>query len=1097
MVGAPAWAATMAPLQLTLLGGFRARIGTGPALPLPTKKAQALLAYLALPAGRAHPRDKLATLLWGDSREGPARTSLRQALFGLRRALPPGAIRVDGDAVALDPAAVEVDVATLERGIAEGTPAALAAAAQCYQGDLLAGLSVEGAAGFEEWLLGERERLRELALEGLAKLLAHQRNAGDADAAIQTGLTLLTLDPLQEPVHRTLMRLYLEAGRRGAALRQYQQCVAVLQRELGVEPETETKQLYQETVRRRAEAASRRPQPQRAGEGTAPEAAVPETPLIGRDVELAGLRKALAEAGSGHGRAVAVLGEAGVGKSRLLAELAQEARRRGSLVLLGRAYESAQILPFGPWVDAFRTGGLIADEGVVGGLEPAWRVELARLFPELAAPGLPAASDESRRLFEAVARLVGHVAATQPIVLMLEDLHWADEMSLRLLSFLGRRVPGWPVLVVATAREEELADAPALRRALGELRGEVHFGELVLAPLSRPDTARLVRVLSRPGSEATAAARLEEQAWTASAGNPFVVVETLRALRDGLTLREPGTLSLPQRVRDLVVGRLERLSEPSRQLLSVAAVIGREFDFALLQRASGLAEREAAGGVEELVRRRLLHGVDEGFDVTHDRIREVVYGGLLPPRRKVLHGDVAVALEALTAGALDPPAAALAMHYRHAEAWDKAAVYLRRAGRTAAARSALQDARACFEQALDALDKLPESQSTLEQAFEIRLELRPVVSLLGDLRRALERMREAEALAEKLNDERRRGRVCTFTTQQLLMLGELDEALASGTRAQALARSLEDLELRLVSTSFLGQVHHYRGEYGRQVEVITENLAALPADWLYKDLGTPVPLSIFDRIQMVYALAELGRFAEAAAYEVEMIRFAEGTHHPYAVGLAHLTTGMLHVCQGNWSRAHPPIEHSLTMLRAGNIVLMLPVAVTTSAWTLAMLGRASEALDRLREGEQLLARQELTGLQRGRAYHAMGRTSLLLGRLDDAQRLASGAIECFARQSGYAARAVHLLGDIATQPDRFDAERGEAHYRDALALAESCGMRPLVALCHLGLGRMHARLGERRQAREHLGTAATMFREMDMAFWLEQTEAALRQATSG
>ena len=228
MVGVPLVGVDMTPLQLTLLGGFQARIGSGPALSLPTRKAQALLAYLALPAGRAHPRDKLATLLWGDSAEGPARNSLRQALFALRRVLPAGGVRVEGDVIALDPAAVDVDVAAFERGVAEGTPAALAAAAQLYQGDLLAGLSVEGAAGFEEWLLGERERLRELALEGLAKLLAQQRAAGAAEAAIQTGLHLLGLDPLQEPVHRALMRLYAAAGRRGRALRQYQACVAVL-----------------------------------------------------------------------------------------------------------------------------------------------------------------------------------------------------------------------------------------------------------------------------------------------------------------------------------------------------------------------------------------------------------------------------------------------------------------------------------------------------------------------------------------------------------------------------------------------------------------------------------------------------------------------------------------------------------------------------------------------------------------------------------------------------------------------------------------------------------------------------------------------------
>ena len=290
MVGVLLVGVDMTSLHLTLLGGFQARLGSGPALSLPTRKAQALLAYLALPPGRAHPRDKLATLLWGDSPEGQARNSLRQALFALRRALPAGGVRVDGDAVALDPAAVEVDVAAFERGVAEGTPAALAAAAPLYRGDLLAGLSVEGTGGFEEWLLGERERLRELALEGLAKLLAQQRQAGQTDAAIQTGLTLLGLDPLQEPAHRALMRLYAQAGRRGAALRQYQQCVGVLQRELGVEPEAETKQLYHELLRERPGRAGTSDRLAPAVGVPVPETPAHETPLLGRDVELGHLR---------------------------------------------------------------------------------------------------------------------------------------------------------------------------------------------------------------------------------------------------------------------------------------------------------------------------------------------------------------------------------------------------------------------------------------------------------------------------------------------------------------------------------------------------------------------------------------------------------------------------------------------------------------------------------------------------------------------------------------------------------------------------------------------------------------------------------------
>src|SRR5262250_2313947 len=242
----------MARLDLTLLGGFLARF-EGEPLILPTKKTQALLAYLALPVGHAHPRDKLATLLWGGTPDASARNSFRQALFILRKALTSidDLLRIEGDTVTLNRAGVEVDAMAFELAIAGGTPTALEKAATLYQGDLLAGLVVDEAP-FEEWLLAERERLRELALEGLAKLLVHQRSAGSLEGAIRTALRIAALDPLQESVHRTLMRLYVRSGRRGAALQQYQQCVSALQRELGAEPEAETKALYGEILRARS-----------------------------------------------------------------------------------------------------------------------------------------------------------------------------------------------------------------------------------------------------------------------------------------------------------------------------------------------------------------------------------------------------------------------------------------------------------------------------------------------------------------------------------------------------------------------------------------------------------------------------------------------------------------------------------------------------------------------------------------------------------------------------------------------------------------------------------------------------------------------------
>ena len=265
---------------------------------------------------------------------------------------------MDADGVALDQRTVVVDVAAFEEAVAAASPEGFARAASLYQGDLLAGLPV-AEPPFEEWLLTQRERLRELAVEALARLLAHQRASGRPEAAVQTAVQLAALDPLQEAVHRTLMRLYVELGRRGAALRQYQHCVTVLRRDLGVEPEEETKQLYQQTLRGRPTASQEHRAHPAAASDVHVRSGLPaaDTPLIGREREMARLHRLLEDARRGRGAVVAIEGEAGIGKSRLLAELATAESRSGVQVLLGRCYESEQILPFGPWADAVRAGG--------------------------------------------------------------------------------------------------------------------------------------------------------------------------------------------------------------------------------------------------------------------------------------------------------------------------------------------------------------------------------------------------------------------------------------------------------------------------------------------------------------------------------------------------------------------------------------------------------------------------------------------------------------------------------------------------------------------------------------------------------------------
>jgi tetratricopeptide (TPR) repeat protein len=704
--------------------------------------------------------------------------------------------------------------------------------------------------------------------------------------------------------------------------------------------------------------------------------------------------------------------------------------------------------------------------------------------------------------------LVEQVALRQPLLLVLEDLHWADEMTLRLLAFVGRRVFAWRALLVATAREEELAHASMASGIVEELSRASQAMSLVLSPLSRSDTALLVRALTRVGSDAPTVASAEERIWVMSEGNPFVAEEAVRALDLGRVAdagRDDGVmLPLPARVRGLVVRRLDRLGARSQELVTVAAAIGRRFDFTLLQSASGMDERDAAEAVDEMVRHRVLQAVGGRLDFVHDRIREVAYGRLLPPRRRLLHRGVLAALE--TAGSapgsttdqptldrLDEPIDQLVHHALRGELWEKAVRYLRRAGTRATARSALQDARACFVQALEVLDQLPESRTDVEDAFEIRLELRSVLMQLGEYRPALERLREAEALAERLSDDRRRGRVAAFMANVHCRLNEPREAIASGTRALQIAGRLEDLSLRILATTYLGQAHYYCGEYARVIALTTDNLAALPAGWVHEFFGSSQPPSVNDRVRLLVSLAHLGRFAEAAAHEAEAIRLAELTRHAYTVGLAFHAASTLYLVKGDWTRACALIERQIAVLRTGTIVGELPTALADCARVLAYLGDATGALDRSRECEQLRSSQSARGPGRNAwVDYSLGRACLLLGRPGEARRLAEGVVESATSRIDFMPDALQLLGDIASHPDCFDLESAEGYYRQALALAKQRGMRPVIAHCHLGVGRLRARSGEHAVAAERLGVAATLYRDMAMTFWLEQAQGELR-----
>jgi DNA-binding SARP family transcriptional activator len=1083
----------MPPLELTLFGGFEARRAPGVPVGIGRRKAEALLAYLACSAGQGRARDALAALLWPESSETAARHSIRQALLTLRRALPPGVIRVDEVALALDPTAFDVDVLAFERLIANGSPEALEQAASLYRGDFLAGFNVKEAP-FEEWLQSERERLRELALETLARVLATQRASNDLPAALQTALRLLALDPLQEVVHRTVMRLQAAQGRRDAALRQYQACVDVLERELGVEPEPETKELYREILRERGRSSPVKEPPRveerLAGDSRrAPLFRSPDTgsPMIGRDAELARLGHALDAAGQRGKRLIAVLGEAGIGKSRLLAEFASSALDRGARVLLGQSYHSTAILPFGPWIDALRRDGIVADVTRIG-LDAAWQRELARLFPELGKGEREFATnpEDASRLFESIAQLLERLAARQPVAVLLEDVHWADGMTVRLLASLARRPASGPLLLVASARDDELADVMIVRDVLRELDAEGRLDRLALAPLSRGETGALVRRLVRTGTEPAALAPLADRLWTASHGNPFVVVETMAALEQGFAVASPSVLPLPERVREIVLRHLDRLSDGGRSLVAVAAVIGREFTFALLRQAAALDERAAADGLEELVRRRILRVSGGSFDFTHDRIREVVISELLPPRRMLLNRQVAEALEGLAPGAADRDWSALGAHYRDAELWESAARSFRQAAGQASGRFANREAAACLEEALAAAGRLPRTRGTLELTVDLHLELRNALLPVGDMVRVGACLRGAEEVARRLDDAARRAWVSLYAHQYQWWTDEAYDARTFAEQAQAAAQDVDDASLMITGTLYAGFGWYMAGEYrqaeGSQARVL-ESLTSDVGRGRHGYHPLPIPAA---HSHLANALAELGEFSAGIEHGRQALRSAEAVQDWYGMTLGFWALGGLHRIKGDYAEAIRLLERGVALVRDRR--RSSPV-IGTLGHTYAVAGRIHDGLALLEEARAALDSVGFA-LLKSRLLAHLGEACLLAGRVDDALGFADQALR-LARQRGERgdeAWTLRLHGEIHSRRHPCELERAAGSYRMAQDLAHRLGMRPLSAHCHLGLGRLYRRAGKP-EADGYVSLATTMYREMGMPFWVEQAQA--------
>ncbi|HCJ33992.1 MAG TPA: 6-hydroxy-D-nicotine oxidase, partial [Ktedonobacter sp.] len=789
---------------------------------------------------------------------------------------------------------------------------ALEQADSLYRGELLPGC-------YDEWILPERDRLRQRHLQVLEHLLRLFEVQGDNVTAIRYAQRLIGLDPLSEDLSRRLMRLFALNNDRASALHVYHTCVTTLQRELGVDPDPATREAYERLMQHETPVIPARAQQTLLAATST---------LIGRKQEWEALQEVWHAASAGEPRFVLVTGEAGIGKSRLAEEFLLWASQQGAVTAKARSYAAEGQLSLAPVTDWLRSDGLRAP---LRQLDAVWLTEVARILPELFAeqPDVPryeSVTEYGQRqiFFEALARAI--LAASQPLLLLIDDLQWCDQETLEWLHFLLRFDPTARLLVIGCARAEELPQTHPLRTLLLHLRNSMRVTELTLQPLDAAETAKLASKVANRELDMDLVMHLFQE----TEGYPLFVVEMVRADLGRVPTSPPeadrsprqppldDARTLPPRVHAVLVGRLLQLSASAREFVEFAATIGREFTLDLLITVGNADADSAVRALDELWHKRIVRerGANN-YDFTHDKLREVAYGEISAPQRRMLHRRVAQALEAMHAEEdLDSVSGQIASHYERAGMIEQALPSYRRAAAVAQRVYANEDAIGLLSRSLELLELLPAGSKRDKQELSLQLALAPINRVTKgwatvELERVLDR---ALALCDTVGDEAQRA-------QTLFGLQSLYVVQARLERVQMISDELHTLYQRSPGTVpppfagmmlagarlHLGRITDANAQFA---QIIT---AHDPDQLLHLQESQGVNYAALARAWQAHALWCLGYSQQALSRGLDAVKLAQDLDQPFNQALVSAYLALLQQLRADEAVAREHAEQALAL----------------------------------------------------------------------------------------------------------------------------------------------------------------------------------------